>query len=273
MASTLTEAARRVLACSDPVEKVRLAAACKDALAKGRVTRIGKAGAPLTPARPDHPKLLAPRDMPRRRSGKSRSERIALYHAIAHIEFNAIDLAFDLIARFADPGLPRAFYADWVSVGAEEAHHFQLLAGRLEALGAAYGDLPAHGGLWEAAAATADDLLARLAVVPLVLEARGLDVTPGMIERLESFGDGEGADILRLILAQEIGHVAAGRRWFGWLAARRGLEPRAAWRRLVKARFKGVLKPPFNGPARQAAGFDPSWIDPASASRRKPGGG
>jgi uncharacterized ferritin-like protein (DUF455 family) len=260
----LTEAARRVLACPDPGEKIRLARACHEALARGLITEIGEAHAPDFPARPANPPLLAPRDMPRRRAGKSRSERIALYHAIAHIEFNAIDLAFDLIARFAAPGLPQEFYADWIAVGAEEAHHFELLAGRLEALGAAYGDLPAHGGLWEAAAATADDLLARLAVVPLVLEARGLDVTPGMITRLESFGDTEGADILRLILKEEIGHVAAGQRWFAWLAARRGLDPATTWGDLVKARFKGVLKPPFNEAAREAAGFDPTWIKAAT---------
>jgi uncharacterized ferritin-like protein (DUF455 family) len=261
MSPTLTEAARRVLTTAAPLDKVRHARACHEAVANGLITEIGDAGAPECPARPTRPPLLAPRDMPRRRAGKSLSERLALYHAIAHIEFNAIDLAFDLIARFAGPDLPWDFYTDWAAVGAEEANHFRLLAGRLEALGAAYGDLPAHGGLWEAAAATADDLLARLAVVPLVLEARGLDVTPGMIERLESYGDHEGAEILRLILEQEIGHVAAGRRWFDWLAERRGLDTRAAWRNLVKARFKGVLKPPFNQAAREAAGFDPKWIE------------
>jgi uncharacterized ferritin-like protein (DUF455 family) len=198
--------------------------------------------------------------MPRRRAGKSRTERIALYHALAHIELNAIDLAFDLVARFAEPGLPPAFYADWARVGAEEALHFELLAGRLEALGSAYGALPAHGGLWEAAAATADDLLARLAVVPLVLEARGLDVTPGMIARLESYGDTDGVEILKRILDDEIGHVAMGRRWFERLAAARGLDARSAWAELVAARFKGVLKPPFNAPARNAAGFGADWM-------------
>lgn len=273
MPATLTEAARKVLTTAAPLEKARCARSCHEALTEGHLPEIGDAGAPDTPSRPARPPLLAPREMPRRRAGKSRSERIALYHAIAHIEFNAIDLAFDLVARFADADLPRDFYSDWVAIGAEEANHFLMLAGRLEDLGAAYGDLPAHGGLWEAAAATADDLLARLAVVPLVLEARGLDVTPGMIERMESYGDAEGAEILRLILAQEIGHVAAGRRWFEWVAERRGLDARAAWRSLVKARFKGVLKPPFNEAARGAAGFDPGWIELGNPRGGKQGRG
>jgi uncharacterized ferritin-like protein (DUF455 family) len=264
VAPALTEAARQVLECPDPAEKARLARACHEALAQGLITEIGEPGAPDAPARPAKPALLAPREMPRRRAGKSQSERIALYHAIAHIEFNAIDLAFDLIARFADPALPQAFFADWAAVGAEEANHFQLLNRRLKALDATYGDLPAHGGLWEAAAATADDLLARLAVVPLVLEARGLDVTPGMIERLHSYGDAEGTDILNLILEQEIGDVATGQRWFAWLAARRGLDARTAWKDLVTERFKGTLKPPFNKAARRSAGFDPGWVEALS---------
>ncbi|HSR55675.1 MAG TPA: ferritin-like domain-containing protein [Alphaproteobacteria bacterium] len=261
MALTLTKAARRVLESPEPRDKVRHARACAQALAAGEISEIGAPGAPNAPARPDRPRLLAPRDMPRRRQAKSRSERIALFHALAHIELNAIDLAFDLIARFANPKLPSAFYADWVGVGAEEAHHFELLANRLEALGSTYGALPAHGGLWQAPEKTADDLLARLAVVPLVLEARGLDVTPGMIQRLESHGDSEGADILRIILKEEIGHVAKGRRWFQWEAERRGEDPAWIWAELVRSRFRGELKPPFNFDAREAAGFDPAWLD------------
>ena len=151
--------------------------------------------------------------MPRRRNFGSQAGRIALIHALAHIELNAIDLAWDIIARFHDNRLPRAFYDDWVGVAAEEAEHFALLADRLAALGAAYGDLPAHDGLWEAAAATAHDLLARLAIVPLVLEARGLDVTPEMILRLERADDTASAAILGRIYQDEIGHVAVGMRW------------------------------------------------------------
>jgi len=169
---------------------------------------IGDAIAIPRPARPGRPRLCPPRDMPRRRNFGTPAGRIALLHALAHIELNAIDLAWDIVARFARDDTPHAFCDDWVHVAAEEAEHFALLADRLAALGAAYGELPAHDGLWEAAAATAHDLLARLAVVPLVLEARGLDVTPEMICRLERAGDAGSAAILRCIYEDEIGHVA-----------------------------------------------------------------
>ncbi len=258
-AISVTDAARTVLDCPEPMGKVRHARACWRSVAAGVITEIGLPAAPSRPARPCRPRLLAPKHMPRRRAAGSRAGRIALYHALAHIELNAIDLAFDLIARFADPALPWAFYADWARIGAEEAGHFELLNDRLKAFGAAYGDLPAHGGLWEAASETADDLLARLAVVPLVLEARGLDVTPGMITRLRGHGDGEGTAVLELILEEEIRHVAAGWHWFRWVAERRGLDAPAAWARLVRARFKGEIKPPFNDAARAAAGFDADW--------------
>ncbi len=184
--------------------------------------------------------------MPRRRNFGSPAGRIALLHALAHIELNAIDLAWDILARFADADTPHAFCDDWVHVAAEEAEHFALLADRLAALGAAYGELPAHDGLWEAAAATAHDLLARLAVVPLVLEARGLDVTPEMICRLERAGDAGSAAILRRVYEDEIGHVAVGARWFERLCRERGLDPEAAFHQRVRRYFKGALKPPFN---------------------------
>ncbi len=166
-----------------------------------------------------------------------------------------MDLAWDLIARFTGEDPPRAFYDDWVQVAGEEAKHFLLLTGRLADLGAAYGDLPAHNGLWQAAADTAHDLLARLAVVPLVLEARGLDVTPPMIERMKTFGDLETASVLEVIYRDEIGHVAIGKHWFDWLCERRGLHPEAAWRQAVRTYFRGSLKAPFNEVARGAAGF------------------
>jgi uncharacterized ferritin-like protein (DUF455 family) len=193
--------------------------------------------------------------MPRRRSAGSAATRIALLHALAHIELNAIDLAWDIVARFAREDLPRGFYDDWLGVAAEEAEHHALIAGRLGELGAAYGDLPAHDGLWEAAEETAHDLLARLAIVPLVLEARGLDVTPPMIERFARLGDDVSAAILRRVYDDEIGHVAAGRRWFAFVSGRRGREPVAAWHDLVRRHFRGGLKPPFNDAARSAAGF------------------
>jgi uncharacterized ferritin-like protein (DUF455 family) len=174
---------------------------------------------------------------------------------------NAIDLAWDILARFGDPVLPREFCDDWVGVAAEEAEHFALLAGRLAALGAAYGDLPAHDGLWEAAAATAHDLIARLAVVPLVLEARGLDVTPEMTLRLERAGDSDSAAILARIYQDEIGHVAVGVRWFELLCRERGLDPETTFHDRVRRHFTGALKPPFNRDARDRAGFPAAYYE------------
>jgi uncharacterized ferritin-like protein (DUF455 family) len=227
---------------------------------------VGGAVPPPHPARPDPPVLRPPKEMPKRRAFGSQAGRIALLHALAHIELNAIDLGWDIIARFSGEDLPRAFFDDWVGVTAEEAAHFALLANRLADFGARYGDLPAHDGLWEAAAATADDLLARLAVVPLVLEARGLDVTPEMIARLERVGDMPSAEILRRIYRDEIGHVAIGLRWFDRLCRARGLVPEEVFRDRVRRCFKGDLKPPFNLEARSAAGFPPHYYEPLAAA-------
>ncbi len=252
--ASLTEAARAVLTTAEPAAKAsethRLAAAWR----AGNIDEIGDTPAPERPARPRRPALLAPRELPRRRIGPAPEGRVALLHAIAHIELNAIDLAWDLIARFGQ-ALTREACGDWVRVADEEAKHFNLLAARLAALGAAYGDLPAHDGLWQAALDTRHDLLARLAVVPLVLEARGLDVTPAMIGKLRAAGDAESAAVLEVIYAEEIGHVAIGKRCFDQVCRARGLEPRAAWRDQVRRHFKGTLKPPFNAEARRQAGF------------------
>ena len=158
--------------------------------------------------------------------------------------------------------MPRAFLDDWVAVADDEARHFLLLADRLAALGGAYGDLPAHDGLWQSAIATAHDLAARLAVVPMVLEARGLDVTPGIIARLDSAGDSASADALRAILEEEVAHVAAGRRWFDWLCERRGLEGAETFRKLVSAHYLGKVKPPYNDAARERAGLLPGYYRP-----------
>jgi uncharacterized ferritin-like protein (DUF455 family) len=204
--------------------------------------------------------------MPRRRAGGSAAGRIALLHALAHIELNAIDLAWDIIARFTGHGLPREFYDDWVAAAAEEAKHHALVAARLAELGAAYGDLPAHDGLWDAARATAHDPLARLAVVPLVLEARGLDVTPAMIARLGRFGDAASAAVLQVIYDDEIGHVATGLRWFAWLCAERGSEPVVTYQQLVRRHFTGALKPPFNRSGRDAAGLAEHYYGPLSSA-------
>ena len=183
-------------------------------------------------------------------------------HALAHIELNAIDLAWDIVARFSGMDLPRKYFDDWVGVGAEEARHFLLLSHRLLDFNVRYGDLPAHDGLWEAAAATAGDLLARLAVVPLVLEARGLDVTPEMAARLERVGDTRSAAILHLIYDQEIGHVAIGRYWFDRLCRAQGLVPAGVFHDRVRRFFNGALKPPFNRPARDAAGIPANYYEP-----------
>jgi uncharacterized ferritin-like protein (DUF455 family) len=254
-------AAESVLRTADPHDKVALSRRHVAAWREGRLAPGGIAAPPDRPARPALPHLRPPREMPRRRAGGSLAGRIALLHALAHIELNAIDLAWDLVARFDAAALPREFHEDWVAIAGEEAEHFALVAGRLEALGSSYGALPAHDGLWEAAQATAHDLLARLAIVPLVLEARGLDVTPTMIERLQRLGDPDSAAVLQIIYRDEIGHVAAGRRWFHWLCARRGEEPAATYRVLVARYFKGGLKPPFNHAARAAAGLELAFYD------------
>jgi uncharacterized ferritin-like protein (DUF455 family) len=260
-AKTLAEGAATILAAGEPAEKVALSRALASRWQGGAIG-IGSAAPPSRPARPARPVLLPPRDMPKRRNFGSLAGRIALLHALAHIELNAIDLAWDILARFGEPALPRDFYGDWVGVAAEEAEHFALLGERLAALGAAYGDLPAHDGLWEAAARTAHDLLARLAVVPLVLEARGLDVTPEMILRLERAGDADSAAVLRRIYRDEIGHVAVGMRWFAWLCHHRGLDPEVAFHDCVRRHFTGALKPPFNAEARAAAGFPANYYEP-----------
>ena len=235
--------------------------------------RVGRASPRLRPARPEHPVLRPPRAMPRRRNFGSPAGRVALLHALAHIELNAIDLASDLLARFGAAGLPRAFFDDWLGVAVEEAEHFALLASRLDALGYSYGALPAHDGLWEAAAATAHDLIARLAVVPLVLEARGLDVTPEMILRLERAGDLDGAAILARIHEDEIGHVAVGVRWFERLCRERGLDPQSTFHDRVGRHFTGALKPPFNREARDRAGFPAAYYEKlawCASDREKP---
>jgi len=267
-AGTLTAAAVSVLEASEPARKIALSHAAATAWRDGGITEIGDARPPDRPARPERPRLLPPREMPKRRGGGERENRVTLLHALAHIELNAIDLAWDLIARFAAENPPRAFFDDWVAVADEEATHHGLLAERLADLGAAYGDLPAHDGLWEAAVATSEDFLARLAVVPLVLEARGLDVTPAMIARLERAGDAESATVLRRIYEDEIAHVAAGARWFGWACARDGLPPAETYHDRVRRYFKGTLKPPFNDDARAQAGLPAAFYAPLACHSR-----
>lgn len=261
-------AAREVLATADAGAKAEAARSLAVAWRGGRL-RAGAAPAmPDRPARPALPRLGLPREVPRRKVTAALPGRVALLHALAHIELNAVDLAADLLARFAPPlpdGETERWIDDWVRVLDEEGKHFLLLDARLAELGAAYGDLVAHDGLWQAAEETAGDLLARLAVVPLVLEARGLDVTPAMIAKLDKAGDEASAAVLRVIYEDEIGHVATGHRWFARLAAARGLEVKAAWQTLVRRHFKGLLKPPFNAEARLAAGFAPAFYEEMTA--------
>ena len=201
-----------------------------------------------------------------RRSAHGLRGRTALLHALAHIELNAIDLAFDLIARADHPEqieapLPRAFFDDWIQVGTDEARHFTMLATRLEALDSSYGALDAHDGLWESAHATRHDLRARLSVVPLVLEARGLDVTPATVGKLTQAGDHDSAALLEVIYRDEITHVAAGMRWFTYLCDRHGERPEDAFPKLVRRYHKGTLKPPFNEKARAEAGMSRDFFD------------
>lgn len=212
------------------------------------------AAMPERPAWPTEPELLPPNRMPRRGKAGTERGRIALWHALAHIEFVAIDLALDMAGRFgAEMG--REFVSDFLAVAADEAMHFALLDRKLRKLGSRYGALPAHGGLWEAAHDTRHDVRARLAVVPMVLEARGLDVTPAMRERVRAQGDEDGARILQRILEDEIRHVRVGTRHFVARCDAAGENPPECWKTLVKTHFRGALKPPFNDSARSAAGL------------------
>ena len=207
------------------------------------------------PGRPDRPQLVRPQDLPRR-GLHTLHGRQALLHAVTHIEFNAINLALDAVYRFR--ALPEEYISDWLQVAAEEARHFLLLEGRLAQLGSGYGDFPAHNGLWEMAIKTDSDPMERMALVPRVLEARGLDVTPGMIQRLEAAGDEDSVAVLRVIQREEVSHVAIGTRWFHHLAAHRGLDPEATFLDLLARHMPGRVRPPFAVEARLAAGFSRS---------------
>ncbi len=270
---SLAERAVQVLSTADGREKTALgrahAADWFAARAAGTPLPVGQADPPMRPARPQKPDLLDPRDVPRRRPG-SQQGRIALLHAVAHIELNAVDLHWDIIARFADQPMPLGFYDDWVKAADEEAKHFNLVSDCLEALGSHYGALPAHAGMWRAAEDTAGDLLGRLAVVPMVLEARGLDVTPGMIEVFRKAGDAGAIAALQTIYAEEVGHVAYGSKWFNWLCGRDGTDPKEVFHRLVRHYFHGTLKPPFNEEKRAEAGLPPDFYWPLTEDLAAP---
>lgn len=249
----------------DPLAKtqavVALHALTLEAAARGEAN-WGAAQALQTPAdlpgRPQRPELVEPRSL-QRRSMSTPQGRVVLLHALAHIEFNAINLALDAVWRFAD--MPDAFYADWLKVAAEEAYHFSLVRQRLADYGHDYGDFPAHNGLWEMCERTCDDVLARMALVPRVLEARGLDASPPIRARLQQAHDHESAAILDIILRDEVGHVGIGNHWFRDLCERRELDPHAAWLDLAARYHAPRMRGPFNVEARRSAGFDEAELD------------
>ncbi len=267
---SLVDGARAIVAAGDPAEKVRLARLTARTW-RERALSLGALSVqhamPDRPGRPDRPLLLPPREMPRRSSHGARG-RVALLHSLAHIELNAVDMTWDLIGRFAREPLPRSFFDDWVGVGLEEAEHFTLVSQRLGELDAAYGDLPAHDGLWQAAQATGHSLIARIAVVPLVLEARGLDVSPALIASLEAAGDRSSADVLEVIYRDEMRHVACGAKWFRFLAEREGCAPEPLFHYIVRQNFRGPIKPPFNDRARAEAGLTSGFYKPLVAVGR-----
>ncbi len=216
------------------------------------------------PGRPERPALVPAVEVPQR-SPFTPQGRAALLHAIAHIEFNAQNLAADAVFRFS--GLPEAFYIDWMRVAAEEAKHYLLLAGHLATLGHAYGDFPAHDGLWTMTWKTREDFVARMALVPRTLEARGLDATPLIQAKLRRAGDLRAVEILDVILREEIGHVAIGNHWYRWACEREGLEPVSHYRELVRQYAPPRLRPPFNRQARLDAGFSETelaWLESGS---------
>lgn len=251
---SVASAIRAALLTADPRAKCFATRDVARRWRQGKLAFEFDAAMPDFPARPDEPELLPPNKMPKRGKGGSERARIALWHSLAHIEFVAIDLALDMAGRFgAEMG--EEFVSDFLYVAADEAMHYALLDRKLHTLGSRYGALPAHGGLWQAAHATRHDVAARLAVVPMVLEARGLDVTPATLERVRSAGDENGAKILSRILDDEIRHVGFGTKHFVEVAQNRLQPPATLWRSLVREHFRGAVKPPFNDSARLAAGL------------------
>lgn len=248
---SLFDEAYVALTCCDPVEKCHKTLQITADSLDPNAPRNGQDAS--IPGRPKRPELVPAATVPRRGLG-TLPGRAAFIHAVAHIEFNAINLALDAVWRFA--GMPEDFYRDWLSVAQDEARHFQMLSKRLDDLGYHYGDFPAHNGLWEAAEKTAHDVLVRMALVPRVLEARGLDVTPGLMHRLSSVGDVETVAILEVILREEVRHVAIGTRWFRYLCDQRGLNSETTFPDLL-VEYRMRLNPPFNFAAREAAGFTP----------------
>ncbi|MGH1576980.1 ferritin-like domain-containing protein [Planktotalea sp.] len=270
----LAQMALDVLQTADGREKTALshkyAAQWRAARADGSLPEIGTANPPMHPARPAKPELLSPRDVPRRRPG-TEPGRLALLHAVAHIELNAVDLHWDIIARFTHVPLPAGFYDDWVSAADDESKHFNLMCDCLEEMGSYYGAMPAHAGMWRAAEDTANDFMGRLAVVPMVLEARGLDVTPGMIKIFQNAKAESAVAALETIYAEEVSHVAYGSKWFNFMCGRENSDPKEVFHALVRRYFPGKLKPPFNEEKRADAGLPPDFYWPLTEDLPAPG--
>jgi uncharacterized ferritin-like protein (DUF455 family) len=258
--ATLPQRLADCLRAREPSDKVACVHALQADWLAGRIELCAEsARTPIDrPGQPDKPALISPQQVPRRRAD-TLVGRVALVHALAHIEFNAINLALDAAHRFS--GMPPAYYVDWLRVADEEASHFDLLNAHLVTLGHAYGDFPAHNGLWDMALKTAHDPLVRMALVPRVLEARGLDATPLIVGKLKVANDTRMVEILSIIERDEIGHVAIGNHWFGWLCQARGMAPEATFRQLLVEYDAPPLRPPFNLEARRAAGFTEPELD------------
>jgi len=254
------------IAQTDCLDKTKAVAELSEASASGRSsldTSIIFKTPDNIPGLPSKPNLVSPKDVARRNM-RTTEGRAIMIHALAHIEFNAINLALDAVWRFAD--MPNDYYADWLKVAAEEAYHFTLLNEHLIKLGYGYGDFPAHNSLWEMATRTTDDILARIALVPRTMEARGLDASPALRAKVAQVGDLEAAAILDIILRDEIGHVAIGNHWFNWLCKSRGLEPISTYAALAKQYEAPTPRKPFNHQARLAAGFteqELAWLENA----------
>ncbi len=250
----LSQAIRQALLTPEPADKVRATRQLVRDWRRGNLPTGFSAAMPDRPAWPARLQLLAPSQMPKRGRGGSDRNRAALWHSLAHIEFVAIDLALDMVGRFGG-AMDDSFISDFLAVAADEAMHFTLIARHMRTMGLAYGDLPVHDGLWISAQETAGDLAARLAVVPMVLEARALDVTPPTLERVRAQGDLRGAKILERILDDEVRHVRAGSSHFEQICHKRGETVDECWIRLVRRHFHGAVKPPFNDSARLAGGL------------------
>ena len=247
--------AKQCLHADDIAQKIALTRQTAEDWRQGLVSHQDNGHCPITsfqPGRPQKPELVPPNALPQRGMGSTEG-RAAMIHAIVHIEFNAINLACDALYRFRD--MPRQYYEDWLFIAEEEAYHFELLRKRLNDIGYDYGDFDAHNGLWDVAQRSGNDILHRMVAIPRVMEARGLDVTPSIMKKLTSVGDQATVDILKIILHDEIGHVAAGTRWFRYVCKSRNLDPDQTFQEVMQCYFPGAMRGPMNIEARQEADF------------------